>query len=117
PGTRRSFTRQSSPEWDSEASLDMDGDFDVHQRSEHGCIPPLLAMVRSGRCNTERGAASMEQEVALCVLQDLASANNLCREAIVSHGGVPVLLQAPENYSARARRAVAGLLAELSISP
>lgn len=42
------------------------------------------------------------------MLQDLASANNLCREAIVSHGGVPVLLQAPENYSARARRAVAG---------
>ncbi|CBN77602.1 hypothetical protein Esi_0004_0241 [Ectocarpus siliculosus] len=107
PGTRRSFTRQSSSEWDSEASLDMDGDFDVRQRSEDGCIPPLLAMVRSGGCNTERGAASMEQEVALCVLQDLASANNLCREAIVCHGGVPVLLQAPENYSARARRAVA----------
>lgn len=41
----------------------MDGDFDVHQRSEDGCIPPLLVMVRSGGCNTERGTASMEQEV------------------------------------------------------
>lgn len=32
-------------------------------------------------------------QVALCVLEGLASANNLCREAIVMHGGVPVLLQ------------------------
>lgn len=48
-----------------QASLDIDGDFDVHQRSEDGCIPPLLAMVRPGGCNTERGAASMEQEVLL----------------------------------------------------
>lgn len=36
-------------------------------------------------------------KAALSVLKDLASANNLCREAIVIHGGVPVLLQASTN--------------------
>lgn len=50
----------------------------------------------------------LSPQVALCVLEDLASANNLCREAIVLHAGVPVLLQAAESCSARARRAVAG---------
>ena len=33
-------------------------------------------------------------QVAICVLEVLASANNLCREAIFIHGGIPVLLQA-----------------------
>lgn len=35
----------------------------------------------------------MNQQAALLVLEDLARANNLCREAIVIYGGVPVLLQ------------------------
>ena len=47
-------------------------------------------------------------QAALCILEDLASANNLCREAIVIHSGVPVLMQAAEGCSGRARRAVAG---------
>ncbi|CAN0153209.1 unnamed protein product, partial [Pylaiella littoralis] len=113
-----SLSRLSSGESGSEGSLqDMDGDVDVHRRSTGGCIPLLLAMARQGRSNAELGAILMEQEVALCVLKDLASANNLCREAIVAHGGMPVLVQAAESCSAKARRAVAGLLAELSICP
>lgn len=47
-------------------------------------------------------------QVALCILEDLASANNLCREAIVVHSGVPVLMQAAGGCSGKARRAVAG---------
>lgn len=35
----------------------------------------------------------IRQQAALLVLEHLARANNLCREAIVIHGGVPVLLQ------------------------
>eukprot|EP00752_Nemacystus_decipiens_P010771 g9583.t2 len=116
-GSRRSFSRQSSGEWGSEASAEMDGDFDVNQRSVDGCIPPLLAMARLSGSDADRDGASMEQEAALCILEDLASSNNLCREAIVIHSGVPVLMQAAEGCSGRARRAIAGLLAELSISP
>ncbi|CAM9151927.1 unnamed protein product [Laminaria digitata] len=115
---RRSIVQESSEDWESDPGGEMDGDFDVSQRSKSGCVPPLLAMARLGGSDAERESAVLEQEVALCVLEVLASANNLCREAIVIHGGVPVLLQARiSDCSATARRAVAGLMAELSINP
>lgn len=46
-----------------QASSDLDGDFDVRQRSSNGCIPPLLAMARLITYNAEREIALKEQEV------------------------------------------------------
>ncbi|CAM9253029.1 unnamed protein product [Discosporangium mesarthrocarpum] len=104
-------------EFPSNAKAEVDAEFDPGCRSLKGCIPPLLGMVRLVHRGSSHVDAMLEQEVALLVLRDIASANNLCREAITTHGGVPILLAAVKGCTARARRALAGLLAELSITP
>ncbi|CAM9652718.1 unnamed protein product [Ascophyllum nodosum] len=115
--SRRPISLQPSTDLNSEEGSDVDDDFDVRQRSTDGCILPLLTMTRLGGKNCRRDAAIMEQEAALCLLKALASTNNLCREAIVLHGGVSVLVQAAEDCSTRSRKAIAGLFAELCINP